>query len=157
MAELPPPDEWIFRRAGIAYPLRATMIGQGVGATRVCDFTTGTVKETIDRWEPGRAVGFTVDAQPDPMRELTLYEGIRQPHLDGAVRNVRGELLVEPLSEGRSRVTAKSWYRVSLAPEVYWRAWSDAAIRAIHRRVLVAVKGRVEEIQVPLARRDQGE
>jgi uncharacterized membrane protein YhaH (DUF805 family) len=153
MAELPPPEEWIFRRAGIAYPLRAAMIGQGVGATRVCDFTTGTVKETIDRWEPARALGFTIDAQPDPMRELTLYEGIRQPHLDGAVRNVRGELLLEPLSDGRSRVTAKSWYRVSLAPEPYWRAWSDVAIRAIHRRVLTAVKGRAEEMQLPLAGR----
>jgi hypothetical protein len=117
----------------------------------VCEFTTGTVLETIDRWEPGRALGFTIDKQPDPMRELTLYDGIRQPHLDGAVQNVRGELVITPLPGGGSRLTAMSWYRVSLAPERYWRVWSDIAIRAIHRRVLTAVKARAHESQAPLA------
>jgi hypothetical protein len=128
------------------------MAGEGLGASRICEFTTGPVHETIDRWEPGRALGFTIDAQPDPMRELTLYQGLRQPHLDGAVRNLRGELVIEPLADGRSRVVAKSWYEVRLAPERYWRVWSDVAIRAIHRRVLSAVKARAEQAQAPVAR-----
>ncbi len=153
VSELPPPGDWIFRYAGIAYPVRATMSGEGVGATRICDFTTGAVFETIDRSETNRVLGFTIDKQPDPMRELTLYQGVRQPHLDGGVENVRGELQIEPLSGGRSRLIGRSWYRVQLAPQAYWRVWSEAAIHAIHRRVLTAVKARAEGAPGPLAPR----
>jgi hypothetical protein len=38
--EIPPPEEWMFR-AGIAYPLRAKILGNGPGAERHCVFSTG--------------------------------------------------------------------------------------------------------------------
>jgi uncharacterized membrane protein YhaH (DUF805 family) len=145
MAEMPPPDDWAFRRGGIAYPVRATLAGEGVGAKRTCDFTTGPALETVDVWQPGRLLGFTIDAQPDPMRELTLYDTVRQPHLDGYVRNLRGELAVEDLGGGRTRLTGRSWYEVRIAPETYWRLFCDLFIHKIHRRVLDVVKARAEE------------
>jgi hypothetical protein len=101
-------------------------------------------------WRPGRALGFTIDEQPDPMRELTLYHTFRQPHLDGYVRNVRGELLLEALPGGRTRVTGRSFYRVRLSPESYWRLWSDLYIHKIHLRVLRVVKARAEAPAAPL-------
>jgi uncharacterized membrane protein YhaH (DUF805 family) len=144
LARMPEPSDWAFRYAGIAYPLHTEMEGEGVGARRRCEFLTGTALETVDEWEPGRALGFTIDEQPDPMRELTLYHTVRQPHLDGYVRNLRGELVVEPLAGGRSRLTGKSWYTVRLAPERYWRLWADLFIRKTHLRVLEAVKEQAE-------------
>src|SRR6185437_12090956 len=48
--DLPPPHEWLFR-AGVAAPLRARIEGTGVGATRYCDFTTGSFVEPITVWE----------------------------------------------------------------------------------------------------------
>jgi hypothetical protein len=144
MAEMPPPEDWVFRRVGIAYPVRATLNGEGLGAKRTCDFTTGPALETIDVWSPGHVLGFTIDAQPDPMRELTLYDTVRQPHLDGYVRNLRGELSVEELPGGRTRLTGRSWYEVRIAPETYWRLWSDLFIHKIHARVLGVVKSRAE-------------
>lgn len=153
MAPMPAPDDWVFR-TGIAFPLWAHTEGEGLGAKRSCAFTTGMARETIDRWEPGRALGFTIDAQPDPMREATIYRTVRQPHLDGYVRNVRGELLVEPLDGGRrAKVTAKSWYRVRITPETYWRWWSDAVVHHLHRRILVVVKARAEAPDDAVARR----
>ena len=120
------------------------MKGEGLGAKRTCDFTTGPALETIDVWNPGNVLGFTIDAQPDPMRELTLYDTVRQPHLDGYVRNLRGELTIEELPGGRTRLTGTSWYEVRIAPETYWRLWSDLFIHKIHARVLGVVKSRAE-------------
>lgn len=144
LPEMPPPADWAFRVAGIAYPLHTTLDGEGVGARRQCEFSTGTALETVDLREPGRALGFTIDTQPDPMRELTLYHTVRQPHLDGYVRNLRGELAVEPLPGGRSRLTGRSWYSVRIAPERYWRLWGDLFIRKTHLRVLEGIKARAE-------------
>jgi hypothetical protein len=142
--DMPPPEDWAFRVAGIAYPVRARMHGEGLGARRTCELSTGAVEETVDMWRPGQVLGFTIDSQPDPMRERTLYDTVRQPHLDGYVRNVRGELQLEAMSGGRTRLTGKSWYTVRLSPEAYWRLWSDLFIRKIHLRVLGAIKSRAE-------------
>ena len=144
MDPMPPPDDWVFRYVRIAYPVGATLRGAGVGAKRTCEFTTGPALETVDTWSPGHVLGFTIDSQPDPMTELTLYHTVRQPHLDGYVRNLRGELVLEALPGGRTRLTGRSWYKVQIAPEVYARLWSDMFIHKIHERVLGVVKARAE-------------
>ena len=143
VATMPPPEAWGFA-VGIAYPVRATMRGEGVGATRTCEFSTGPATETIDLWEPGRALGFTIDEQPEPMRELTLYRTVRQPHNDGYVKSLRGEFRLEPRPGGGTRLTGRSWYTLRLAPETYWTAWCDVFVHQIHRRVLDVVKARAE-------------
>src|SRR4029077_6741003 len=66
--DLAEPDEWIFR-IGVAAPLRARIEGTGVGATRYCDFTTGSFIEPITAWEENRRLAFDVIAQAAPMRE----------------------------------------------------------------------------------------
>ena len=48
---LPEPEHWLFR-AGIASPLQARIDGEGVGAVRRCEFTTGAFVEPITVWEP---------------------------------------------------------------------------------------------------------
>ena len=59
--------EWYFR-AGIAYPIRARINGRGAGATRTCEFTTGTFIEPIEVWNEPRLLRFGVTANPPPMR-----------------------------------------------------------------------------------------
>jgi hypothetical protein len=46
-----PPPVWIYG-LGVAYPLRARIEGEGVGAVRHCEFTTGAFVEPITAWEP---------------------------------------------------------------------------------------------------------
>jgi len=145
VADMPPPVEYPFN-AGIAYPVRATLDDGAVGAVRRCDFNTGTALETVTAWEPGRLLRFTIDSQPPPLRELTLYRTVHQPHLDGAVRNRVGELELVPLDGGRrTRLVGRSWYETSLSPAPYWESYAEVVIHAIHRRVLGAVKARAEE------------
>src|SRR6202022_1472438 len=43
--EIPPPKEWMFR-AGIAYPIRAELLGNGPGAERHCVFSPGAFSRT---------------------------------------------------------------------------------------------------------------
>ncbi|MGH7150622.1 MAG: hypothetical protein ACREIU_07990, partial [Planctomycetota bacterium] len=132
---LPPPTELVFR-LGVAAPIGARIEGEGVGAIRRCIFTTGEFVEPIEVWAPGRELAFSVVAQPDPMRELTLWRGPRPPHLDGYLESTRGQFLLEPLPGGRTRVIGRTWYRTNMVPEAYWRLWADRIIEAIHLRVL---------------------
>ena len=132
---LPPPREAEFR-AGIAYPVRATIAGRGVGAVRRCSFSTGDFVEPITAWEPGRLLRFDVASQPEPMRELSPWGGVHPPHLDGFLRSRRGEFRLIRLPGGRTLVRGTSWYQNRMWPERYWRAWSDHLMHRIHRRVL---------------------
>jgi hypothetical protein len=134
-SELPPPSEWILR-AGIAYPLRARIEGEGVGAVRHCEFTTGAFVEPITAWEPGRRLAFDVASQPPSMREWSPYEIVHAPHVVGSMRSLRGEFRLTALPGGRTRLEGSTWYRLSLAPNAYWSLIADAVIHTIHTRVL---------------------
>ncbi len=142
----------LFFQVGVAYPRKATLEREGVGAVRRCEFNTGTALETVETWSPSKELTFRIDTQPDPMREATLWNSVRQPHLDGYVRNVRGQFTLEALPGGRTRVVGRSWYTVRMTPEWYWRIWSDAVIHTIHGRVLDHVKARAEaDVRSPVA------
>jgi len=138
-SDIPGQPEWYFR-AGIAYPIRARINGRGVGATRTCEFTTGTFIEPIEVWNEPRLLRFGVTANPPPMRELSPYGGIDAPHLHGFLVSQRGQFALESLPGGRTRLTGSTWYQHHLWPEAYWRMWSDAIIHRIHLRVLRHIK-----------------
>ena len=150
---LPPPDDdgpdgtgpggWLFR-TGVAYPVGAVIEGRGVGAVRRCRFSTGEFVEPVTAWEPGRRLAFDVTSQPDPMRELHPWADPHPPHLSGTFRSVRGEFRLDPLPGGRTRLSGTTWYRVHMAPQTYWAAWSDAVLHRVHARVLGHVKGLAE-------------
>ncbi len=137
--DLPPPSEWYFRW-GIACPERARIEGQGVGAIRYCEFSTGTFVEPITHWEPGRRLAFDVTDQPAPMVELSPYRHIHPPHLDGYLRSNRGEFRLIALPQGRTRLEGSTWYELDMFPQTYWTLWSDFLIHRIHERVLLHVK-----------------
>jgi Polyketide cyclase / dehydrase and lipid transport/Protein of unknown function (DUF805) len=134
-AELPPPEELLFR-TGIAYPTRAVIEGDGVGAVRRCRFSTGDFVEPITAWEEPRLLAFSVASQPPPMRELSPWGGIHPPHLDGFLRSQRGRFRLRPLPGGRTQLEGTTWYENRMWPAAYWRLWSDELIHRIHRRVL---------------------
>lgn len=132
---IPEPTEWYFR-AGIAYPIKAEIVGQGVGAVRYCRFQTGAFVEPITVWEPGRRLAFDVAAQPLPMIELTPYRHLDTPHLDGFFLSKRGEFRLEELPNGHTRLTGTTWYVNRLHPVGYWNLFTQPILHAIHERVL---------------------
>ena len=138
-SELPEPDHWIFK-TGIAYPLRARIEGEGVGAIRYCEFSTGAFVEPITRWEEPTRLSFDVIDQPIPMQEWSFYAEVHPPHLEQSFRSVRGEFRLIELPGGRTRLEGSTWYVLDMGPAPYWKLWGDAIVHRIHERVLAHVK-----------------
>ncbi len=143
-SELPEPDSWLFD-TGIAYPVRARIEGQGVGAVRYCEFSTGAFVEPITVWDAPQRLAFDVIEQPIPMEEWSFYDDLRPPHLTTAFRSVRGQFQLTALEGGRTRLEGTTWYKLEMGPELYWQVWSDGIVHSIHRRVLKHVKHLSEE------------
>jgi len=139
---------WYFR-AGIAYPLRASIAGRGVGALRRCEFSTGAFVEPITVWDPPRILAFDVIEQPPPLRELSIYHKVYAPHINGYFRSTHGEFRLTRLANGHTSLEGHTWYSVDVYPQGYWRTASEILLHRIHRRVLDQVKRESEEVVTP--------
>lgn len=139
-----PLESWLFR-AGVAYPISATLQGRGVGAVRVCDFSTGRFIETIRVWDEGKRLMFTVDEAPPPLEEWTPYEGVHPPHLKGYFVAESADFRLIPLEGGGTRLEGTSVYRNHMWPGAYWDLWSHAIVSSVHRRVFEHVRQLAEK------------
>ncbi len=142
--DLPPPTEFVFR-IGVAAPTRARIVGTGVGATRYCDFTTGTFVEPITAWEENRLLAFTITSQAPPMTEWSPYREVNPPHLDGYFRATHGEFRLTALPGGRTRLEGRTAYVVDMFPQRYWTLPAGRIVAAIHERVLRHIAALAEE------------
>jgi hypothetical protein len=142
-SKIPEPTEFIFK-TGIAYPINAKIDGQGVGAIRHCNFTTGSFVEPITVWDEPKLLAFDVLEQPEPMKELSPYN-IDPTHLHGYFQSERGQFKLTDLGNGKTLLEGTTWYHHKVSPEFYWHFWSDMIIHAIHDRVLNCVKAETEK------------
>jgi hypothetical protein len=145
-SDLPPTDDWLFK-LGVAHPLRARIEGQGVGAIRHCEFSTGAFVEPITIWDEPNRLAFDVMYQPQPMKELSFYDHIDAPHLDGYFRSIRGEFRLVPTADGKTRLEGRTWYQVDMQPGWYWQVYGRWFIHRIHLRVLAHIKHLSEKDQ----------
>jgi hypothetical protein len=138
-SDLPPSTDWLFK-LGVAYPLRARIDGEGVGAVRYCEFSTGAFVEPITVWNEPNQLAFDVKYQPQPMHELSFYDHVDAPHLNGYFRSVRGEFKLIPIAGGKTRLEGRTWYEMDMQPGWYWQIYGRWFIHKIHIRVLAHVK-----------------
>ena len=138
-SEIPEPEEFLFR-VGIAYPINARIEGDGVGAVRYCNFSTGSFVEPITHWEENRKLAFDVMEQPHPMKELSLHDHLHPPHLDWAIRSLKGQFILTELADGRIELEGTTWFFTKMSPEPYWSWISGEMIHMIHLRVLEHIK-----------------
>jgi hypothetical protein len=131
--------DWLLR-TGLAYPVRTRIGGNGVGSSRSCDLSTGTVQERVVVWDAPRLLRFTVTETPRAMNETRLYGPISPKHLNGYYISKAGQFELTPLPGGRTLLVGTSWYQHGLWPAEYWRLWSDTVVHHIHQRVLVHIR-----------------
>jgi len=143
-AELAPPTDLLFQ-TGIAYPTRAKLDGQGVGAVRHCVFSTGEFIEPITTWDEPRLLRFDVRNQPPVMNEWSPYKDLRPPHLEHYLVSQRGQFLLTALSDGTTKLEGTTWYENRFWPATYWHLWSDYIIHRIHMHVLAHIKNLAEK------------
>lgn len=136
--QLKSPTEFIFK-AGIAYPINATINGYGVGAIRYCNFSTGSFVEPITVWDEPRLLKFSVNEQPEPMKELSFYD-IHPNHLHGYWVSKQGQFKLTQLPNGHTLLEGTTWYVNKIKPNIYWTIWSDYIVHKIHNRVLEHIK-----------------
>jgi len=138
------PTDWIFR-TGIAYPTDATIKGEGVGAIRYCNFSTGSFVEPITKWEEPNLLQFDVEEQPIPMNELNPFWEVHPPHLDGYFKSYKGQFKLTKLDKNKTELEGTTWYQVDITPEMYWKVWSNFIVHRIHERVLNHIKNESEK------------
>jgi hypothetical protein len=138
-SDLPDPGEWFFR-AGLAYPKRARIVGNGAGAIRYCEFSTGPFVEPIVVWDEARLLRFRVTENPAPMNEWSPYANVLPRHRHGYLVSKQGEFRLTALPGNRTLLEGTTWYQHGLWPAQYWRVWSDAIIHRIHLRVLTHIQ-----------------
>jgi len=139
-----PPEEFIFK-TGIAYPVDAKITGQGVGAIRYCNFTTGPFVEPITVWNEPRLLKFDVLKQPQPMIEMSVYDEVHAPHLNGYFYSLQGEFKLTPINAHQTFLEGTTWYKNEMWPSFYWKQWTDIILHKIHFRVLQHIKKKAED------------
>jgi hypothetical protein len=138
--ELPP--SWS-RRIGFPAPIEATLSLEGVGGVRHASFAGGVLfVETVDAWEPGHRLAFSIHAQTDRIPNTTLDEHVR---VGGKFFDVlRGEYVVEQLSNGIVRLHLSSQHRVTTDFNWYARLWTDAIMNDLQTTILHVIRNRCE-------------
>ena len=136
--QLEEPTELIFK-SGIAYPINATIKGNGIGAIRKCNFTTGSFIEPITTWNSPTHLAFDVVEQPAPMKEISYWD-FDAPHLHDYFVSKKGEFRLIKKDQNTTELIGTTWYTHKIYPEFYWRIWSNTIVHQIHNRVLNHIK-----------------
>jgi hypothetical protein len=133
---------------GFPDPVEATLSAEGIGGIRHATFQGGVLFiETVDVWDPDRRLGFSIRAQTDQIPSITLDEHVT---VGGKFFDVlHGEYMLEPLSNGRTRLHLTSQSRVSTDFNWYAHLWTDAVMSDLQKRILLVVKNRSEATQGP--------
>jgi hypothetical protein len=100
-----------------------------LGAVSTCYFANGgRFSRRITRYQPGRAIAFTV------LEQYKLE--------DRAGRLLGGSIRFEPLGQNRCWVTLVSVYEPKLQARLFWRPWEHATAHSIHAHV---IRGMLED------------
>jgi hypothetical protein len=127
---------------GFPDPVEATLSKESVGGVRHATFERGILFiETIDVWEPGRLLGFSIHADQIPKTTLDEHVTVGGKFFDV----LHGEYALNPLPNGRTRLHLTSRHRVSTDFNWYAHLWTDAVMRDLQRRILFVVKERSEK------------
>jgi hypothetical protein len=126
---------------GFPRPIAARCDGAGVGAVRRATFEHGVLfVETVSEWEPGRALAFTIHADPIPPGTLDEHVTVGGPYFDV----LSGSYRIEALGPGRVRLHLASRHRLSTRFNFYSGLWTDFILRDTQRTILDILKRRAE-------------
>jgi hypothetical protein len=124
-------------------PIAATLSAEGVGGVRRASFTGGVLFiETVDVWEPGHRLAFSIrpDTAHIPHTTLDEHVVVGGPYFDV----LRGEYRIEPLADGKVRLHLTSWQHVSTDFNWYAHLWSNAVMSDLQKIILYVVQQRAE-------------
>jgi uncharacterized membrane protein YhaH (DUF805 family) len=131
-------------RLGVAYPLRGEIIGEGVGALRRGEFSTGTAYERVTEWVAGRKLAFVVLNDVPAMHELSPYGHLHTPHLVGYFRTTSTSFELAVRSDGHTEVIERTSHELKLEPVLYWLPLARWVVHQNNARVLAHIRRQAE-------------
>jgi uncharacterized membrane protein YhaH (DUF805 family) len=131
-------------RLGMAYPLRGEVLGEGVGAVRHGEFSTGTAIERVTEWVPNRMLAFVVVNDVPALRELSPYEHVHAPHVVGYFRTTLTSFELQPRPDGGTEIVERTSHELRLDPALYWLPMARWIVDANNARVLAHIKRQAE-------------
>jgi hypothetical protein len=132
-------------RLGLAYPLRGEIVGEGVGALRRGEFSTGTAIERVTEWEAGRKLAFVVEKDVPALRELSFYGHVHAPHVIGYFMTTYTSFELVPLPEGRTQMVERTSHEIRLEPILYWMPLARWVVDQNNARVLDHIRRQAEK------------
>jgi len=132
-------------RLGVAHPLRAEIIGEGVGATRRGEFSTGTAIERITEWEPNRKLAFVVVRDVPAMHEMSPYEHVHAPHVVGYFRTTTTSFELISRADGTTEVVERTSHELRLDPVLYWLPMARWVVHENNAHVLSHLRRHAEK------------
>jgi uncharacterized membrane protein YhaH (DUF805 family) len=132
-------------RLGIAYPLGGEIVGEGVGAIRHGEFSTGTALERVTEWVPNRKLAFVVVNDVPAMRELSPYDHVHAPHVVGYFRTTQTSFELAPRPDGRTEIIERTSHELKLDPVPYWLPMARWVVHANNARVLRHIRQQAEQ------------
>lgn len=127
----------------VPQPLDARMEGAGVGAVRYLTWTKDVhFREVITLWDENRRLGWDFGFDPDSIPP-TIDRHIRVD--SDYLHLARGEYVLEPLVDGRTRLRLTTRYRISTMMNPYLALWGRLFLDDFHSVVLDQVKERSEK------------
>lgn len=119
----------LLMRIGLPVPVSCSMSGEGVGATRTCDFEQGHIAERVTEWNP-----------PSSMElEITEFDVPGRPWL--SFQDASYELTTE---NGKTVVTRKTTIVSRLSPAWYWRPLEKIGVETEHEYLFEEIKRKIE-------------
>ena len=128
---------------GIPRPLGAQLFGNGIGAERRANWGDNVrFRERVIDWQPGRRIGwrFLFD-DIDGWKFTDRHLMPDSPYF----RVTTGGYAMQPLPDGRTRVTIHTRYWVRTPVNGYSQLWGQLFLGDLENNLLALVKGRVEK------------
>lgn len=129
---------------GVAYPTGGELLGRHAGALRHGHFSTGTAVERVTSYEPQRELAFEVLSEPPSMVELSFYDTVHAPHVQGYFRTLRGTFRLTELPAATTRLWEQTEHALDLEPLAYWLPMARWMVEQNNARVLRHISRQAE-------------
>jgi hypothetical protein len=131
-------------RLGVAYPIAGHVIGEGVGALRRGEFSTGIADERVTEWVPLRKLSFAVASDVPAMHELSPYRHVHAPHAVGYFRTIDTSFELVQGPDGSTQINERTSHELRLDPILYWLPLARWVIHQNNSRVLAHIRRQAE-------------
>ena len=108
-------------------------------------FLLDLLSNPITVWDAPHRLAFSVKEQPHSMQEISFYDNLNPPHVEGYFRSIKGEFRLIP-SGNKTILEGRTWYEMDIFPGWYWQIYAQWFVHKIHMRVLKNIQKLSESI-----------